>query len=87
MTDNGQKIILITLDDDPDTFLCDEDGYVLFFDDDMQVLSWARHNDINPDTITMYEAYGFPDSYPGCTEHSAEDNYDLIDKLDRLLDE
>lgn len=87
MTDNEQKIILITLDNDPDTFLCDEDGYVLFFDDDMQVLSWARHNDIDPDVITMYEAYGFPDSHKGCAEDSDGDTYDLIDKLDKLLDE
>ena len=87
MTDNEQKILLVTLDNDPDTFLCDEDGYVLFFDDDMQVLSWARHNNINPDTITMYEAYGFPDSYAGCAECSDEDGYDIIDKLDELLDE
>lgn len=87
MIDDGQKIILITLDNDPDTFLCDNDGYVLFFDDDMQVLNWARYNDIDPDTITMYEAYGFPDSYTGCAEHSDRDDCDLIDKLNELLDE
>lgn len=82
MTDNGQRIILITLDDDPDTFLCDEDGYVLFFDDDMQVLSWARRNGINPDTLTMYEAYSLPESLPDDIKES-----DFIDELNELLDE
>lgn len=82
MTDNEQKIILITSDNDPDTFLCDRDGYILFFDDDMQVLSWARHNGINPDTLTMYEAYSLPESYVGDTEES-----DFIDEINGLLGE
>lgn len=82
MIDNGQKIILITLDNDPDTFLCDEDGYILFFDDDMQVLSWARHNGIDPNTITMYEAYSLSESYTGDIEDS-----DFIDELNGWLDE
>ena len=49
-----QKALLITINGD-DFFHCDDDGYVLLFDNEEQILEWARQNDINPDTITYYE--------------------------------
>ena len=49
-----QKVLLITIDSD-DFFHCDNNGYVLLFDNEEQILEWARQNDINPDTITYYE--------------------------------
>lgn len=49
-----QKVLLITINGD-DFFHCDDDGYVLLFDNEEQILQWAEQNGVDPDAITYYE--------------------------------
>lgn len=49
-----QKVLLITINGD-DFFHCDDDGYVLLFDNKEQILQWAKQNGIDSDAITYYE--------------------------------